>query len=118
MLSTFIYEPIAGSTAFGWRPTCRNEQLAYYYFWRDIGERMGIRDIPPTYEAFEAWARAYERATFRYTETNRKIGAATRDLFAGWYPKARRAGRALTASTPCSTTRCSRPSASRGRIRC
>ena len=30
----------------------------------------------------------YERATFRYTETNRKIGEATRDLFAGWYPKA------------------------------
>ena len=49
---------------------------------------MGITDIPPTYEAFEAWALAYERATFRYTETNRKIGEATRDLFAGWYPKA------------------------------
>lgn len=40
------------------------------------------------YEAFEAWAEAYERQTFRYTDSNRRIGEATRDLFANWYPKA------------------------------
>jgi hypothetical protein len=88
VLSTFVYEPIRWIDRYCWRPTSRNEQLGYYWFWRHVGERMGIRDIPPTYEAFEAWALAYEKATFRYTETNRKIGEATRDLFAGWYPKA------------------------------
>jgi ER-bound oxygenase mpaB/B'/Rubber oxygenase, catalytic domain len=88
VLSTFIYEPIRWFDQFCWRPTCRNEKLAYYWFWRRIGERMGIRDIPPTYEAFEQWARDYERAQFRFAETNRKIGAATRDLFASWTPKA------------------------------
>jgi hypothetical protein len=87
VLSTFVYEPIRWIDRFCWRPTCRNEKLGFYWFWRRVGERMGIRDIPPTYEAFEAWALAYEKATFRYTETNRKIGEATRDLFAGWYPK-------------------------------
>lgn len=35
----------------------------------------------------EDWARAYELRTFRYPEANRKIGAATRDLFASWYPR-------------------------------
>ena len=48
----------------------------------------GNRRYSPTYEAFEDWARAYERKTFRYTETNQRIGAATRDLFASWYPHA------------------------------
>ena len=86
VLSTFIYEPIRWIDRYGWRPTCRHERLAFYWFWRGIGERMGIQDIPASYEAFEAWAAAYERRTFRYTESNRKIGEATRDLFAGWYP--------------------------------
>jgi len=48
---------------------------------------MGIVDIPDSYEAFESWALAYERAQFRFAETNRKIGAATRDLFASWFPR-------------------------------
>ncbi len=48
---------------------------------------MGIQDIPPSYEDFERWSREYERKTFQYTETNQKIGAATRNLFASWYPR-------------------------------
>jgi len=87
VLSTFVYEPIRWLDRYGWRPTCRNERLGFYWFWRRIGERMGIREIPPSYETFEAWAAGYERQTFRYTDSNRKIGEATRDLFAGWYPK-------------------------------
>jgi ER-bound oxygenase mpaB/B'/Rubber oxygenase, catalytic domain len=88
VLSTFVFEPIRWIDRFCWRPTCRNEKLGFYWFWRNVGQRMGITDIPASYEAFEAWSLAYERQTFRYTETNRKIGEATRDLFAGWYPKA------------------------------
>jgi len=87
VLSTFIYEPVRWIDAFGWRPTCLNERLGYYYFWRAIGERMGIRDIPPSYEAFEAWSREYEKKTFRFAETNRGVGSATRDLFAAWFPR-------------------------------
>jgi hypothetical protein len=87
VLSTFIFVPIRWIDQYGWRPTCRGEKLGYYHFWREVGTRMGIRDIPPTYEDFEIWARAYERKTFRYTDANRKIGAATRDLFASWYPR-------------------------------
>ncbi len=87
VLSTLIYEPIRWIDRYGWRPTCRTEKLGYYYFWRGVGTRMGIHDIPATYQAFEDWARTYERRTFHYSDTNRKIGAATRDLFASWYPQ-------------------------------
>ncbi len=88
VLSTFIYEPIRWIDAFGWRPTCPNEKLAYYRFWREVGGRMGIRDVPPSYEAFESWADDYERRHFRFADTNRGIGSATRDLFASWFPRA------------------------------
>jgi ER-bound oxygenase mpaB/B'/Rubber oxygenase, catalytic domain len=86
VLSTFIFEPVRWIDAFGWRPTCRNERLGYYCFWREVGRRMGIRDIPDSYDAFQEWSRAYERVQFRFAETNHRIGAATRDLFAAWFP--------------------------------
>lgn len=87
VLSTFIFEPVRWIDAFAWRQTCRNERLGYYFFWRNVGHRMGIRDIPASYEAFEAWARTYENQRFHFAETNQRIGAATRDLFASWFPR-------------------------------
>lgn len=87
VLSTFIFEPIRWIDQFGWRPTALNERLGYYWFWRQIGTRMGITNIPESYDAFEAWSRAYERAQFRFAETNHRIGASTRDLFAAWFPR-------------------------------
>jgi len=87
VLSTFIYEPIRWIDRFGWRSTCRNERFGYYFFWREIGKRMGITNIPESYDAFEAWSRAYERAQFRFTETNHRVGTYTRDLFAAWFPR-------------------------------
>ena len=86
VLSTFIYEPIGWIDRFGWRPTCTTEKLGYYYFWREVGNRMGITGIPPSFEAFEAWSRSYEREQCRFANTNQRIGAATRELFASWFP--------------------------------
>ncbi len=87
VLSTFIYEPIRWIDRFGWRPTALNERLAYYWFWREIGTRMRITNIPESYDAFEAWSRAYERAQFRLADTNQRVGSSTRDLFAAWFPR-------------------------------
>ena len=87
VLSTFIYEPVRWIDTVGWRPTCTNEKLGYYCFWREVGKRMGIADIPPSYEAFEAWSRAYERQYFRFADTNQRVGTSTRDLFASWFPR-------------------------------
>lgn len=86
VLSTFVFEPIRWIDRFGWRRLCSNERLGYYCFWREVGKRMGLRDIPLSYDAFAQWAAEYERAHFRFAETNQRIGTATRDLFASWYP--------------------------------
>jgi hypothetical protein len=86
VLSTFIYEPVRWIDRFGWRPTCRNERLGYYCFWREVGKRMGITGIPGSYEAFDSWARQYERERFRFAESNQRVGSATRELFVSWFP--------------------------------
>jgi hypothetical protein len=86
VLSTFIYEPVRWIDAFGWRKTSANERIGYYHFWRAVGTRMGIHDIPESYDAFDGWSRTYERERRRFAASNQRVGAATRDLFASWFP--------------------------------
>jgi hypothetical protein len=87
VLSTFIYEPIRWNARFGWRAMCESERLAYFHFWRAVGERMGIRDIPADYAAFERYNIDYEKRHFRRTDASRRLGAVMIDLFAGWFPR-------------------------------
>jgi hypothetical protein len=86
VLSTFIYEPIRWNARFGWRQMCEQERLASFYFWREVGKRMHIQDIPETYEEFERYNLDYEQQNFRYSDANRRTGQATRNLFLSWFP--------------------------------
>ncbi|GLZ33940.1 peptidase [Lentzea sp. NBRC 105346] len=85
VLSTFIYDPIAWLSLYGWRPLSSHEQLAAFHYYRAVGTRMGIRDIPSSYEDFLAFKGAYERSNFVYAESNALIGQYTLDLFCSWY---------------------------------
>lgn len=87
VLSTFVYEPIRWIANFGWRSLTEQERLGSFWFWYEIGQRMGIHDIPADYDQFEQFNRDYERAQIRPCETNRRVGAATRALFLSWYPR-------------------------------
>ncbi|HEY6877352.1 MAG TPA: oxygenase MpaB family protein [Polyangiales bacterium] len=84
-LSTFVFVPIDWIDRFGWRKLYPNERLATFYFWREVGLRMNIKDIPETYEAFEAWTRDYERRKFGFSESAQRVGNATRDLLLSFY---------------------------------
>jgi hypothetical protein len=87
VLSTFIYEPIRWNARFGWRLMCEQERLGYFHFWRAVGQRMNMKDIPADYDAFERFNRAYEQEHYRFTEANQRVGAATRELFVSWFPR-------------------------------
>jgi hypothetical protein len=87
VLSTFIFEPIRWNQRFGWRLMCDQERLAYFYFWREIGQRMKIRNIPAEYGQFERFNVDYETQHCRFTEANRRVGKATRELFVSWFPR-------------------------------
>lgn len=87
VLSTFVYEPIRWNARFGWRPLCDQERLAYFHFWRAVGRRMNIHDVPEDYDAFDRFNRDYEREHFRFSEANRHVATATRELFVRWFPR-------------------------------
>jgi hypothetical protein len=87
VLSTFVYEPIRWNARFGWRPMCEQEKLAMFYFWRELGRRMNIKDIPEGFGAFETYNRHYERDHFRRAGSNHRVGQATVNMFACWFPR-------------------------------
>ena len=87
VLSTFIYEPIRWNARFGWRLMSETERLGYFYYWLAVGERMQIKDIPTTYEAFEEYNINYERQHFHYCQSNGRVAEATVNLFLSWFPK-------------------------------
>src|SRR6185312_12389260 len=87
VLSTFVFEPIRWNARFGWRPMTETEKLGWFWFWRGVGERMAIRDLPEDFAEFERINVEYERERFRFTEANRATALATREMFAGWGPR-------------------------------
>jgi len=86
VLSTFVYEPIRWNRRFGWRLMVEQERLATFHYWREVGRRMAIKEIPETYEELERYNVEYERANFRYAESNTRVARASRDMFLAWFP--------------------------------
>jgi hypothetical protein len=86
VLSTFVYDPIAWIDRFGWRRLHEHERLAAFHFFRAVGTRLGIRDVPADFDSFHELKREYERKIFRYAETNAEIGRYTLEMLCSWYP--------------------------------
>jgi hypothetical protein len=85
VLSTFALEPIRWNARFGWRRMTESERLGW--FWREVGARMGLQDLPVDLDAFERFNRDYEEAEFRPGAPGAAVGAATRALFMSWFPR-------------------------------
>ncbi|MFD5824804.1 oxygenase MpaB family protein [Lentzea sp. NPDC060358] len=86
VLSTFVFDPIEWLSRYGWRPLTQHERLASFHFYRAVGTRMGIREIPASYDEFLAFKTAYEQEHFVFAPSNHRIGRYTLDLFCSWYP--------------------------------
>jgi hypothetical protein len=86
VLSSFVFEPIRWNARFGWRPLLHAEKLATFYFWREVGDRMAITDIPERYEELEQFNVAFERERFAYTDAGHRVAVATREMFLDWFP--------------------------------
>ncbi|WP_421723516.1 oxygenase MpaB family protein [Bauldia sp.] len=85
VLSTFICEPIRWLDRFGRRGMTENERRAWFLYYRGLGERMGIREMPDDLAGMMHLNEAYEAVHFRFADTNHRIGAATVDLLLSFY---------------------------------
>ncbi len=78
-LSLFVLEPLRWNERFGWRPLSEVERQAGFHFWREVGRRMGIPDLPPSLTAMEAQSRSFEERKVRFDPVNRKLLDVTID---------------------------------------
>jgi len=87
VLSTFLFVAVDWAKKWGWREITEVEKQGAFYFWRKIGKRMGIKDIPRTFISFEDWKNKYETEHFIYSETNSKVTMETLKLVTEKFPK-------------------------------
>lgn len=72
VLSLFVNEPIDAIDRFGPRKTTDLEHLATHEFWKEVGSRINIKEIP-AYEQLIDYRTEYENAHLRYDPTNSQL---------------------------------------------
>ncbi|MEI7058876.1 oxygenase MpaB family protein [Nocardioides sp. CCNWLW239] len=87
VLSTFVVIPRRWNQDFGWRQSTPDEQLAALRYYQALGKRIGIKDIPQTYEEFEQLLDDYEAEHFGYDEGGRAVADSTLELLTTFYPR-------------------------------
>jgi hypothetical protein len=81
VLSTFVVLPVRWNAMYGWRPFTEREVRANVAYHRELGRRMGIRDLPATWREWEDLLDAYERDRFAPDPGARRVADATLELF-------------------------------------
>jgi hypothetical protein len=90
VLSTFVAEPIRWVERYGWRSLTPTEQEALFRFWRHVGTRMEISDLPTTLQTLMAWNQRVEEQVFQVAPSNRLVAEATLSmLLRDWPPPLR-----------------------------
>jgi hypothetical protein len=86
VLSAMVLEPIRWNERFGWRPMLDVERQAQFAFWREVGRRMAIREIPASLGELEHYNVEFEQSRFERTEAGVRLARAQRDVFLAWFP--------------------------------
>ena len=98
VLSTFVVEPIRWLERYGWRPLAPAEQEALFRFWQQVGQGMGLQQLPADLNALLTLNRRVEDQVFAGTAAGRRVAEATLAmLLDDWPPPLRPALRSLLA---------------------
>lgn len=88
VLATFVVIPVRWIGRFGWRRLTEGEVRASVNYYRALGRRLGVRDLPSTYAGFAALLDEYESRHFAFDQGGRRVADATMRLLASYYPPA------------------------------
>ena len=87
VLATFVVVPKRWLDDHGWRPLTAVELRASVVYYRELGKRMAIKDIPETYVGFATLMDDYEREHFAFDAGARRVADSTLDLLTTFYPR-------------------------------
>jgi len=80
-LALFVLEPFRFINRFEWRKLTRIEEVALFQYWKEVGYRMGMTNIPETLDELVVWTKDYEEKNMKYSPSNTKCYNATVNLF-------------------------------------
>jgi hypothetical protein len=86
ILTALMLEPIRWNARFGWRRMTEKEKDANYFFWREVGKRMGITIIPDSRAGCERFNEEYEREQFKRTASSVELSTELFKLLESWVP--------------------------------
>lgn len=87
VLCTFMVTPFRWLATHGWRPVLPAERAACTNFYRELGRRMHIKDLPETFEEASAILDEYEQRFAADTKAGRALMGATLLVFRNRLPK-------------------------------
>ncbi|BFZ64408.1 hypothetical protein YB2330_005551 [Saitoella coloradoensis] len=79
-LGCFMFVPVQMVGALDWRGFEGVEREASFVYWREIGERLGIEDIPGSYGELYVWWKEYENTHSRHNEASDNLATLTMDV--------------------------------------
>ena len=90
VLAAIMVNMIRAVDRHGWRPFSRTEREAACLHFRSMGEHMGIKDVPETYEEFEVFHDDYVRDHVEYSPEAARLWQATQgvlvEVLVAWLP--------------------------------
>lgn len=87
VLWTLIHVPIRWVEQFAHRPFTAHEAHAWFWFWRSVGERMGMTGLPQSKPELDRFIAGYERQQLVYNEASRRVADATVRILENWLPR-------------------------------
>jgi hypothetical protein len=87
VLMSLLVVPIRWTERYGWRKPTQSERDAAARFFRELGTRIHIADIPVTFEAAGEFFDDYERRRMAPSSAGRTLMAATVQVFQSMQPK-------------------------------
>lgn len=90
VLWTFIEFPLRWTDRYGRRRMTPHEKQAWFNFWRQIGQRMNLKDIPESKSEFDESIRCYKAKNFVYNDANKRVSDATIRIMENWFPRGTR----------------------------
>ncbi len=86
VLATFVVCPVEWVNAYEWRKLTSHEIRGLTNYYRRLGQLMGIKDIPETYEGFKQFYEDYETANFAFSPDALAVADSTLDLLGTFMP--------------------------------
>ncbi|UGQ11668.1 DUF2236 domain-containing protein [Yinghuangia sp. ASG 101] len=86
VLACFDVAPMRWCDKYAWRPTTPDEKSASHVFHRRLAARMGIVDVPATWDGFARWMDDFERRRFAPTDEAAELWRATQGILAHRFP--------------------------------